>query len=100
MKIGGGYKNAYHVHAAVQRGVNILLNRSGEGGNLGLEPKIADLLHSVLLGLGDHREASFYDLDAYFVQAQGNVQLLIGPEDYSGHLLPIPQGDIAYLDIQ
>ena len=100
MQVGGGDEYADHIHAAVYGSIHILLDGSGEGGDLGIQSQVADLSYGIHLCGGHDGKTSLNYLDADLIQPEGDIQLLIGAKDHSRHLLAIAQGDIADFYVQ
>ncbi len=94
VEVARRYEDVDVGHVALQGPVDVLLERSGEGHNLGVEAEGCDPLHRLGLAVGGYGEPGLYLRDPQLVQLLRYQYLLVYGVRDPVHLLPVTQGRV------
>ncbi|KUK98353.1 MAG: Homocitrate synthase, mitochondrial [Methanoculleus marisnigri] len=99
VEVRGGDEDADHIHVAVERRLDIGLERPCQAADPGVKAAVRDGGDTLLLCRRYHRKPGLDHLHTDLVERSGDRRLLITGERDAGSLLPVSQRYITDLDM-
>ena len=100
LQIADGIADVGAPHAQIRHKIDVLLQRTGQGGGLGLlHAHVGDLVGGLLVCFGGSRRAHLDLVDAQPVQGAGDLYLVVLGEHHACLLFAVPQRAVRHLDL-